>query len=312
MENQKTETAGKAGFVTIIGRPNVGKSTLMNRMIGQKIAITSYKPQTTRTRIRTVYTDERGQIVFLDTPGIHKAANRLGEYMYKAALGTLNEVDLILWLIEPREKRTEMEAEIAAMLREVKTPVLLVVNKTDTVKKEEILPVIAAYTEDEGNRYAEVLPVSARTGEGVDALMDCIYRFLPEGAPFYDADTVTTETEREIAAEMIREKALRLLQEEVPHGIAVTIEQFRYRKRGNGREICDIEASVICEKNSHKGIIIGKGGVMLRKIGMAARQDIEEMLQVQVNLKLFVKVRKDWKDNDLQMKSFGYDIKELR
>ncbi|MBR3366192.1 MAG: GTPase Era [Lachnospiraceae bacterium] len=312
MENQKTETAGKAGFVTIIGRPNVGKSTLMNRMIGQKIAITSYKPQTTRTRIRTVYTDERGQIVFLDTPGIHKAANRLGEYMYKAALGTLNEVDLILWLIEPREKRTEMEAEIAAMLREVKTPVLLVVNKTDTVKKEEILPVIAAYTEDEGNRYAEVLPVSARTGEGVDALMDCIYRFLPEGAPFYDADTVTTETEREIAAEMIREKALRLLQEEVPHGIAVTIEQFRYRKRGNGREICDIEASVICEKNSHKGIIIGKGGEMLRKIGMAARQDIEEMLQVQVNLKLFVKVRKDWKDNDLQMKSFGYDIKELR
>lgn len=312
MENQKTETAGKAGFVTIIGRPNVGKSTLMNRMIGQKIAITSYKPQTTRTRIRTVYTDERGQIVFLDTPGIHKAANRLGEYMYKAALGTLNEVDLILWLIEPREKRTEMEAEIAAMLREVKTPVLLVVNKTDTVKKEEILPVIAAYTEDEGNRYAEVLPVSARTGEGVDALMDCIYRFLPEGAPFYDADTVTTETEREIAAEMIREKALRLLQEEVPHGIAVTIEQFRCRKRGNGREICDIEASVICEKNSHKGIIIGKGGEMLRKIGMAARQDIEEMLQVQVNLKLFVKVRKDWKDNDLQMKSFGYDIKELR
>ncbi len=312
MENQKTETAGKAGFVTIIGRPNVGKSTLMNRMIGQKIAITSYKPQTTRTRIRTVYTDERGQIVFLDTPGIHKAANRLGEYMYKAALGTLNEVDLILWLIEPREKRTEMEAEIAAMLREVKTPVLLVVNKTDTVKKEEILPVIAAYTEDEGNRYAEVLPVSARTGEGVDALMDCIYRLLPEGAPFYDADTVTTETEREIAAEMIREKALRLLQEEVPHGIAVTIEQFRYRKRGNGREICDIEASVICEKNSHKGIIIGKGGEMLRKIGMAARQDIEEMLQVQVNLKLFVKVRKDWKDNDLQMKSFGYDIKELR
>jgi len=312
LENQKTETAGKAGFVTIIGRPNVGKSTLMNRMIGQKIAITSYKPQTTRTRIRTVYTDERGQIVFLDTPGIHKAANRLGEYMYKAALGTLNEVDLILWLIEPREKRTEMEAEIAAMLREVKTPVLLVVNKTDTVKKEEILPVIAAYTEDEGNRYAEVLPVSARTGEGVDALMDCIYRFLPEGAPFYDADTVTTETEREIAAEMIREKALRLLQEEVPHGIAVTIEQFRYRKRGNGREICDIEASVICEKNSHKGIIIGKGGEMLRKIGMAARQDIEEMLQVQVNLKLFVKVRKDWKDNDLQMKSFGYDIKELR
>ena len=312
MENQKTETAGKAGFVTIIGRPNVGKSTLMNRMIGQKIAITSYKPQTTRTRIRTVYTDERGQIVFLDTPGIHKAANRLGEYMYKAALGTLNEVDLILWLIEPREKRTEMEAEIAAMLREVKTPVLLVVNKTDTVKKEEILPVIAAYTEDEGNRYAEVLPVSARTGEGVDALMDCIYRFLPEGAPFYDADTVTTETEREIAAEIIREKALRLLQEEVPHGIAVTIEQFRYRKRGNGREICDIEASVICEKNSHKGIIIGKGGEMLRKIGMAARQDIEEMLQVQVNLKLFVKVRKDWKDNDLQMKSFGYDIKELR
>ncbi len=313
----KRET--RAGFVTIIGRPNVGKSTLMNRLIGQKIAITSYKPQTTRKRVRTVCTEERGQIVFLDTPGIYKAPNRLGEYMYRAALGTLKEVDLILWLVTPAAKVSEDEKAIAALLREVSTPVLLVINKTDTVKKEALLPVMAAYTDlsaEEGEeapgRYAEILPVSARTGEGVEELMDCIFRYLPVGQPFYDEDTVTTETEREIAAEMIREKALRLLQEEVPHGIAVTVEQFKYRKRKDGREICDIEASVICEKNSHKGIIIGRGGAMLGKIGTAARKDIEELLQTQVNLKLFVKVRKDWKDSDLQLKSFGYDMKELR
>ncbi len=307
----------KAGFVTIIGRPNVGKSTLMNRLIGQKIAITSYKPQTTRKRIRTVFTEDRGQIVFLDTPGIYRGANRLGEYMYRAALGTLNEVDLVLWLVTPSASVSEEDRAIARLLTEVKTPVLLVINKTDTVKKEAILPVIAAYSglggEENGEeRFLDILPVSARTGDGVGELLDCVFRHLPEGQPFYDEDTVTTETEREIAAELIREKALRLLQEEVPHGIAVTIEQFKYRTRKDGREICDIEASVICEKNSHKGIIIGRGGAMLGRIGSAARAEIEDLLQTQVNLKLFVKVRKDWKDNDLQLKSFGYDMKELR
>ncbi|MBR4762757.1 MAG: GTPase Era [Lachnospiraceae bacterium] len=304
------ENVKKAGFATIIGRPNVGKSTLMNRMIGQKIAITSYKPQTTRTQIRTIYTDDRGQIVFLDTPGIHQSRTRLGEYMVKAAESTLREVDVVLWLVEPKAKPAEEDLSILELVKATKTPVILVVNKTDTVKKEQILPVISVYTED--MEYAAVIPVSARTGDGVEDLMQNIFNLLPEGQPFYDEDMVTTETEREIACEIVREKALRLLQEEVPHGIAVTIESMKYRKSRSKDRICDIEASIICEKDSHKGIIIGKGGAMLRKIGTAARTDIENMLQSRVNLKLFVKVRRDWKDNELQMKNFGYDPKKYK
>ena len=304
------ENVKKAGFATIIGRPNVGKSTLMNRMIGQKIAITSYKPQTTRTQIRTIYTDDRGQIVFLDTPGIHQSRTRLGEYMVKAAESTLREVDVVLWLVEPKAKPAEEDLSILELVKATKTPVILVVNKTDTVKKEQILPVISVYTED--MEYAVVIPVSARTGDGVEDLMQNIFDLLPEGQPFYDEDMVTTETEREIACEIIREKALRLLQEEVPHGIAVTIESMKYRKSRSKDRICDIEASIICEKDSHKGIVIGKGGAMLRKIGTAARTDIENMLQSRVNLKLFVKVRRDWKDNELQMKNFGYDPKKYK
>ena len=304
------ENVKKAGFATIIGRPNVGKSTLMNRLIGQKIAITSYKPQTTRTQIRTIYTDDRGQIVFLDTPGIHQSKTRLGEYMVKAAESTLREVDVVLWLVEPKAKPTEEDLSILELVKATKTPVILVVNKTDTVKKEQILPVISVYTED--MEYAAVIPVSARTCDGVEDLMQNIFNRLPEGQPFYDEDMVTTETEREIACEIVREKALRLLQEEVPHGIAVTIESMKYRKSRSKERICDIEASIICEKDSHKGIIIGKGGAMLRKIGTAARTDIENMLQSRVNLKLFVKVRRDWKDNELQMKNFGYDPRKYK
>ena len=304
------ENVKKAGFATVIGRPNVGKSTLMNRMIGQKIAITSYKPQTTRTQIRTIYTDDRGQIVFLDTPGIHQSRTRLGEYMVKAAESTLREVDVVLWLVEPKAKPAEEDLSILELVKATKTPVILVVNKTDTVKKEQILPVISVYTED--MEYAAVIPVSARTGDGVEDLMQNIFDLLPEGQPFYDEDMVTTETEREIACEIVREKALRLLQEEVPHGIAVTIESMKYRKSRSKDRICDIEASIICEKDSHKGIVIGKGGAMLRKIGTAARTDIENMLQSRVNLKLFVKVRRDWKDNELQMKNFGYDPKKYK
>ena len=282
------ENVKKAGFATIIGRPNVGKSTLMNRMIGQKIAITSYKPQTTRTQIRTIYTDDRGQIVFLDTPGIHQSRTRLGEYMVKAAESTLREVDVVLWLVEPKAKPAEEDLSILELVKATKTPVILVVNKTDTVKKEQILPVISVYTED--MEYAAVIPVSARTGDGVEDLMQNIFDLLPEGQPFYDEDMVTTETEREIACEIVREKALRLLQEEVPHGIAVTIESMKYRKSRSKDRICDIEASIIC----------------------AARTDIENMLQSRVNLKLFVKVRRDWKDNELQMKNFGYDPKKYK
>ena len=300
----------KAGFATIIGRPNVGKSTLMNHLIGQKIAITSYKPQTTRTQIRTIYTDERGQVVFLDTPGIHESRTKLGEYMVRAAESTIKEVDAVLWLVEPREKMTAEEAAIAGMLKGLKKPVILVINKIDTVKKEQILPAISVFTKD--MEFAAVVPVSALKGEGTKDLMQTLFDLLPEGEPFYDEDMVTTETEREIAAEIIREKALRLLQEEVPHGIAVTIEKMKTRKTRDGSLICDIEASIICEKNSHKGIIIGRGGAMLRKIGTAARTDIENMLQSRVNLQLFVKVRADWKDNDRQMKNFGYDMRQYK
>lgn len=299
----------KAGFATIIGRPNVGKSTLMNRMIGQKIAITSYKPQTTRTRIRTIYTGEEGQIVFLDTPGIHQSRTKLGTYMVKAAKGTLKEVDVILWLVEPRQKISEEDKLIIELLKEVKTPVIVVINKIDKVKKAEILPVI-----DEFARlgvFHEIIPVSARTGDGVDRLMKDIFDLMPVGQPFYDEDMVTTQTEREIAGEIVREKALRLLQEEVPHGIAVTIESMKMRSRKGKGDICDIDASIICEREGHKRIVIGKGGEMLRKIGMDARKDIENMLQCQVNLKLWVKVRRDWKDDDTQMRSFGYDDRKL-
>ncbi len=329
--NTQENAAKKAGFVTIIGRPNVGKSTLMNRLIGQKIAITSYKPQTTRTQVRTILSEERGQIVFLDTPGIHRTKTRMGEYMVKAASSTLKEVDAVLWLVEPREKIGEEDKGILKLLAAVKTPVLLLIGKTDSVKKAQILPVIAAYqkayddaveaqtAEDRaagkaarGSNLKGIIPISARTGDGVDDLLASVFALLPEGEPFYDEEQVTTETEREIAGEIVREKALRLLQEEVPHGIAVTIDSMKYRTRKDGTEICDIDASIICERESHKMIVIGKQGAMLKKIGTAARTDIENMLQSKVNLKLWVKVRKDWKDDEQQMKSFGYDMRKYK
>ena len=308
-ESSQESPQKKSGFATIIGRPNVGKSTLMNRMIGQKIAITSYKPQTTRGKIRTIYTDDQGQIVFLDTPGIHKSNNRLGTYMLKASSSTLKEVDVILYLIEPRQKRDEEEMEILEQLRTVKRPKILVINKIDKTPKEKLLPLMAAYAND--GIFSEILPVSARTGEGVDELMKTLFDKLPYGEPFYDEDMVTTETERDIAAEIIREKTLRLLQEEVPHGIAVTIERMKERTTKAGEPICDIDASIICEKNSHKGIVIGKKGAMLQKIGTAARIDIENMLQCKANLKLFVKVREGWKDDDNQLRLYGYDVRKI-
>lgn len=325
------KTGKKAGFATIIGKPNVGKSTLMNRLIGQKIAITSYKPQTTRTQVRTILTEDRGQVVFLDTPGIHRTKTRMGEYMVKAAQSTLKEVDVVLWLVEPKTKMSEEDKSIAGQLAAVKTPVLILINKIDSVKKAEILPVIAVYQKayDEAvqaqneereaagkapltSNLKAIIPVSARTGSGTEDLLKSLFELLPEGEPFYDEDQVTTETEREIAGEIVREKALRLLQEEVPHGIAVTIDSMKYRKRKDGTEICDIDASIICERESHKLIVIGKQGSMLKKIGTAARTDIENMLQCKVNLKLWVKVRRDWKDNEQQMKSFGYDMRKFK
>ncbi len=296
----------KSGFVTIIGRPNVGKSTLMNQLIGQKIAITSNRAQTTRNRIQTVYTCEEGQIVFLDTPGINKAKNKLGDYMLMAAERTLNEVDLILWLVEPSTFIGGGEQHIIEKLSEVKTPVILVINKIDQASEEEILTAITAYKDQIA--FAEIVPVSALKGTNTDDLVKTIFQYLPEGPMYYDEDTITDQPERQIVAELIREKALRNLDQEIPHGIAVMIERMRERKKGN---IADIEAVIVCERDSHKPIIIGKKGAMIKKIGTEARVEIENLLDMKVNLKLWVKVRKEWRDSDMYLKNYGFDMKEL-
>ncbi len=355
----------KTGFITLIGRPNVGKSTLMNQMIGQKIAITSSKPQTTRNKIMTVYTDDSCQMIFLDTPGIHETKNKLGEYMTKVAKSTLEEVDVVLWLVEPSTFIGAGEKSIIEELKKCKKPVILVINKIDTVSSDNLEKFENAYRKEMD--FSEVVHVAALKRQNIDGVMDAIRKFLPYGPPYYDEETLTDQPERQIAAEIIREKALRLLQDEVPHGIAVTIETMRMRevvkeepkpkkKRHQhppkksklqeqvvsdeidasdddmvdgpvvfnldmGQEpeeaydpdgIMDIDATIICERDSHKGIVIGKNGAMLKKIGSAARKDIEQMVGCKVNLQLWVKVRRDWRDDRTQMKSFGYDMKDFK
>ncbi len=293
----------KSGFVTLIGRPNVGKSTLMNQLIGQKIAITSNKPQTTRNKIQTVLTTDEGQIIFVDTPGIHKAKNKLGEYMVNVAEKTLNEVDVVLWLVEPSTFIGAGEQHIIEKLQRVKTPVILVINKIDMVKKEEVFAFIDAYK----NKcdFVAIVPVSARNGANTDELVKVIMQYLPYGPQFYDEDTITDQPERQIVAELIREKALHCLQEEIPHGIAVAIDRMKME-----RKVMHIDATIICERDSHKGIIIGKQGAMLKKIGSTARYEIERLLDCKVNLKLWVKVQKNWRDSDFMMKNFGYRDEE--
>ncbi len=293
----------KSGFVALIGRPNVGKSTLMNQLIGQKIAITSNKPQTTRNRIRTVYTDpKKGQIIFLDTPGMHRAKNKLGEFMVETAQSTLRDADLILWLVEPSERIGGGDRHIIEQLKNAGAPVILVINKIDTVEHDEVYGVIEAYRGLYD--FAEVVPLSALRGKNCGILPDLIFRYLPEGPAYFDEDTVTDQPQRQIVAEIIREKALHALSDEVPHGIAVAIDRMKFS--GGKKPICDIDATLICEKNSHKGIIIGKGGAMLKKIGSNARYECEHLLGVQVNLKLWVKVKKDWRDSDYLVRNFGY------
>lgn len=296
----------RSGFATLIGRPNVGKSTLMNHLIGQKIAITSNKPQTTRNRIQTVYTSKEGQIVFLDTPGIHKAKNKLGEYMVNVAERTLKEVDVVLWLVEPTDFIGKGERHIAEQLKKANVPVILIMNKIDTVEKSKIEGFMDGYREIFD--FADMIPVCALRGVNMERVIHAIFKYLPYGPKYYDDDTVTDQPQRQIAAELIREKALRCLEEEIPHGIAVSIEKMQERRGG---EIMDIEATIICERDSHKGIIIGKGGAMLRKIGSQARREIENMLEMKVNLQLWVKVKKDWRDSDFMIKNFGYDKKEI-
>jgi GTP-binding protein Era len=296
----------KSGFVTLIGRPNVGKSTLMNALIGQKIAIMSKKPQTTRNKIQTVYTSEEGQIVFLDTPGIHKAKNKLGEYMVNVAERTLKDVDVILWLVEPSTFIGAGERHIVEKLEKAKKPVILIINKIDMVKNEEILKFIDAYRTVYD--FEEIIPISALRGNHTKEVLDSIFKYLPYGPQFYDEDTITDQPQRQIVAELIREKALHVLDEEIPHGLAVSIEKMKARRHGH---IVDIEATIICERDSHKGIIIGKGGEMLKKIGTNARYEIERFLEQKVNLQLWVKVKKDWRDSDFLIKNFGYNKKEI-
>ncbi len=278
----------KSGFVTLIGRPNVGKSTLMNYLIGQKIAITSNKPQTTRNRIQTVLTTEEGQIIFVDTPGIHKAKNKLGEYMVNVAEHTLGEVDVILWLVEPTSFIGAGEQHIIAQLKKVHTPVILVINKIDMVKPEEVLQAIDTYRRE--LEFAEIVPVSARNGKNTDELVKVIFQYLPSGPQFYDDETVTDQPERQIVAELIREKALHCLEEEIPHGIAVAIDRMKKQKK-----VMHIDATIICERESQT----------------AARYEIEKLLCCKVNLKLWVKVQKNWRDSDFLMKNFGYRQEEI-
>ncbi len=296
----------KSGFVALIGRPNVGKSTLMNTLIGQKIAITSDKPQTTRNKIQTVYTDDRGQIVFEDTPGIHKAKTKLGEYMTGVVKHTLRDVDLILWIVEASTYIGQSDMQIAENLKGSDKPVILAINKTDKLKsKEAVLEIIDKYSKL--LEFTEIVPLSALKANNTDRLLEILYNYLPEGPYYYDEDTLTDQPLRQLAAELIREKALRYLSDEIPHGIAVEIIKMKNRSK----TLVDIEADIICERESHKAIIIGKSGSMLKKIATTARKDIENLMDISVNLKVWVKVRKDWRDSDIQMKNFGYNIKDL-
>lgn len=296
----------KSGFVTIIGKPNVGKSTLMNQMLGQKISIMSNKPQTTRNRIQAICSQSDYQIIFIDTPGIHKAKTKLGQYMTKSVETTLNEVDVILMLIEPSEKVSDLDKYVIEHIENIKTPVVLVINKIDTLEKSKILKIIDIYKEL--YNFAYIIPISALTGENVDELLKCIKNNLPNGPQYFPSDMITDQPERQIVSELVREKALQLLEDEIPHGIAVEILSMKKRE---DKDIVDIEANIYCEKESHKGIIIGKQGNKLKQIGTKARIDIQNLLGSQVNLKLWVKVKKDWRDNEFLLKNFGYNTKEL-
>ncbi len=290
----------KSGFAAIVGMPNVGKSTLLNTIAGQKIAIISDKPQTTRNKILAIHTTDTEQIIFTDTPGIHKPKNRLGEYMVNAANESMFDMDVLLFVVDATMPIHEMERAIAQDIKKSGAPCILVINKVDKMRKDALLPLIADYSSI--HAFEAIVPISAQTGDGVDTLMNEIRSYLVEGPKFYDDDMVTDQPEKQISAEIIREKMLWLLDKEVPHGIAIEIEKMREKKN-----ITEIYASIYCEKGSHKGIIIGKGGEMLKKIGTLAREDIEKMLDKKVYLELWVKVKPDWRNNNHLIRNFGYD-----
>ena len=295
------ENKFKSGFISIVGRPNVGKSTLLNNIMKEKLVITSSKPQTTRNAIRCIHTEENCQMIFIDTPGMHRPKNKLGDYMQKAAMDTLADVDAVLYLVEPEKKMGPGDRFILDKLSGIKTPVILVINKIDTLPKEEILNTIALYKEYDFLKA--ILPVSAKSGDGIDDLMDLLRENLPEGPMFFPEDMVMDQSERFIVAELIREKALHLLREEIPHGIAVEVTKMKPRPNKN---LIDIDATIYCEKKSHKGIIIGKQGSMLKRIGSMARKDIEFFLKSPVNLQLWIKVRADWRERNYDLKDLGY------
>jgi GTPase len=294
--------AFKSGFVTIIGRPNVGKSTLLNKLAGEKIAITSNKPQTTRNTIKTVITEADSQIIFIDTPGIHKPKTKLGEFMVGMAESTLSEVDLVMFLVDATEPNPGAgDIFIIDQLKNLKTPVFLVINKIDLVRKDEILAIIHAYKSL--LEFREIIPVSAKTNEGVGIILDEIRKVLPEGPQFFPEDMLTDQPEKVIAAELIREKILNLTDEEVPHGVGVEVISFKERENKN---MVDIQATIYCEKDSHKGILIGKEGKMLKRIGTQAREEIERLLGTKVFLELWVKVKPDWRNSNNMLKTLGY------
>ncbi|SJO10105.1 GTPase Era [Clostridioides difficile] len=295
----------KSGFVSIVGRPNVGKSTLMNNVVGEKIAIMSDKPQTTRNTIQAVYTDEEMQIVFLDTPGIHKPKNKLGEFMVKAATEAFKNVDLILFVVDDSKKIGPGDRKIIEDLRSVKTPIILVVNKIDQLdQKDELFDIIKMY--DREGIFKEIVPISALKGKNTDTLIKVIQNYLEEGPKYFPDYMITDQPERVLIAELIREKVLHYLNDEIPHGVAVEIEKMKARK---DKEIVDVSAVIYCERDSHKGIIIGKNGRKLKGIGKSARKDIELLLGSQINLQLWVKVKENWRNLQNYINNFGYNDK---
>ncbi len=289
----------KSGFAAIIGMPNVGKSTLLNTIVGQKIAIISDKPQTTRNKILAIYSTDEEQIIFTDTPGIHKPHNKLGEYMVNVANDSMGDTDVLIFVVDASRKIQEMEREIARNISKTGLPCILVLNKVDVMKKEDLLPIIADYSSI--HEFDSIVPISAKNNDGVAILIHDIEEYLTDGPEFYDSEMVTDQPEKQIAAEIVREKLLWLLDKEVPHGIAIEITKMQEKPK-----ITNIFATIYCEKASHKGIIIGKNGDMLKKIGTMARSDIEKMLDKKVYLELWVKVKSDWRNSDFLIKNFGY------
>ncbi|WP_034645407.1 GTPase Era [Bacillus methanolicus] len=295
------EKVFKSGFISIIGRPNVGKSTFLNRVIGQKIAIMSNKPQTTRNKIQGVLTLHDSQLIFIDTPGIHKPKHKLGDFMIKVAINALKEVDLVLFMVNAEEGFGKGEEFIIEKFQQIKTPVFLVINKIDNIHPDELLPIIESYKEK--YTFSEIIPISALQGNNIDTLLEIIKKYLPEGPQYYPADQVTDHPERFIVSELIREKALHLTREEVPHSLAVVIDKMERRE---GSNVIHVMASVIVERDSQKGIIIGKQGKMLKEIGQRARVDIENLLGSKVFLELWVKVQKDWRNKISQLRDYGF------